>query len=137
MTSKRTASAEQRLDGPERYGLHFLNAEQFNNEVTKNNVQFPVDVVAVHGFNGHPYRSWTANTEEGQKVWLRDFLPKALPGARIFSFGYDSKLGPTRATGTIDTFARSLLNALRIKRSEPQVRYNASLPSNNPDLEIE
>lgn len=126
VTFKRTASAEQRLDGTERYCLHFLNEEQFHAAVSRNNVQFPVDIVAVHGFNGHPYRSWTASTKDEQKLWLRDFLPRELPGARIFSFGYPAERGPNLAKGDIETFARSLLSDLKVERAGLDVRFNST-----------
>ncbi|WYZ43693.1 hypothetical protein EsH8_VII_000129 [Colletotrichum jinshuiense] len=45
-----------------------------------------VDIVAVHGLNGHRERTWTANGMH----WLRDFLPADLPNARILAWGYDA-----------------------------------------------
>ncbi|KAN0104171.1 hypothetical protein V8E51_009916 [Hyaloscypha variabilis] len=45
-----------------------------------------LDVVAVHGLNGHRERSWTAGNGV---LWLRDLLPAQLPHARILTYGYD------------------------------------------------
>jgi len=51
-------------------------------------------IVAVHGLNGHPKKTWTANNVN----WLRDFLPPDIPNARILSWGYDAN---THSTSTI------------------------------------
>ncbi|KAF3031307.1 hypothetical protein E8E12_000040, partial [Didymella heteroderae] len=46
-----------------------------------------VDIVAVHGLNGHREKTWTA----GNGVhWLRDLLPHDLARARVLSWGYDA-----------------------------------------------
>ncbi|KAF8518532.1 hypothetical protein BU17DRAFT_48526 [Hysterangium stoloniferum] len=46
-----------------------------------------VDIVALHGLNGHYELSWTH--EKSNILWLRDLLPKAIPRARILTYGYD------------------------------------------------
>ncbi|KAF8523906.1 hypothetical protein BU17DRAFT_85349 [Hysterangium stoloniferum] len=46
-----------------------------------------IDIVAIHGFDGHREKSWTA---DNGKLWLRDFLPQTIPTARILSYGYDA-----------------------------------------------
>jgi hypothetical protein len=47
-------------------------------------------IVAIHGLNGNPYRTWT--TEKTQKFWLKDadLLPSNLKSARILTFGYNA-----------------------------------------------
>ncbi|KAK4206917.1 P-loop containing nucleoside triphosphate hydrolase protein [Rhypophila decipiens] len=47
-----------------------------------------IDIVAVHGLDGHWKNSWTA---ENGLFWLQDLLPLVLPNPRIFSFGHDSR----------------------------------------------
>lgn len=49
-----------------------------------------VDVVAVHGLNGHPLKTWT--TEKTKKCWLKDedLLPGYLKQSRILTFGYNA-----------------------------------------------
>ena len=71
------------------------------------------DIVAIHGINGDARRSWT---HENGACWLRDFLPDQIPGARVFSFGYDAQVALTTSKGELDDFARSLLNCLKIYR---------------------
>ncbi|KAL9065496.1 MAG: hypothetical protein Q9161_008201 [Pseudevernia consocians] len=47
-----------------------------------------VDVVAVHGLDGHREGTWT---DDHKILWLRDLLPSKLPNARIWTWGYDSR----------------------------------------------
>ncbi|KAL8744866.1 MAG: hypothetical protein Q9190_002940 [Brigantiaea leucoxantha] len=47
-----------------------------------------LDIIAVHGLNGHWEKTWS--TDLGV-FWLRDLLPKAIPNARILSYGYDAR----------------------------------------------
>ncbi|KAI0861805.1 hypothetical protein F4860DRAFT_159420 [Xylaria cubensis] len=68
-----------------------------------------VDIVAVHGLNGTARDTWT--DKASGMLWLEDFLPDAIPQARIMTFGYDSLL-LSCATGQIEDFARDLLNRL-------------------------
>lgn len=47
-----------------------------------------VKLVAVHGLDGGPVFSWTA---DNKKLWLQDFLPGDIPHARILTYGYDGR----------------------------------------------
>ena len=71
-------------------------------------------IVAVHGLGGRPYKTWT----EGKSLWLRDFLPKAVPEARVFTFGYNSRIAFGGTASRIDDFARTLLERLLQKRRQ-------------------
>lgn len=42
-----------------------------------------IDIVAIHGLDGHCDKSWTA---ANGKLWLNDFLPDKIPNARIMSY---------------------------------------------------
>lgn len=72
------------------------------------NGTYPVDIVAIHGPTGDNHSTW----EEDGVIWLRDLIPKDLPGARVFSYGYDSS--DPLGTSTLDAYARDLLNLLKI-----------------------
>ena len=61
-------------------------------------------------------------TEHGI-CWLRDILPKKLPGARIFSYGYDAAVFNSYGTGDFDIYARTLLNHLKGRRRTEEVLY--------------
>jgi len=47
-------------------------------------------IVAVHGLNGDPFRTWT--TEGSGKMWLGDpsLLPSNLKDSRILTYGYNA-----------------------------------------------
>ena len=47
-------------------------------------------VVAVHGLNGDPLRTWTV--EASGKMWLKEpgLLPSNLKDSRILTYGYDA-----------------------------------------------
>ncbi|KAF8512141.1 hypothetical protein BU17DRAFT_69322 [Hysterangium stoloniferum] len=47
-----------------------------------------VDIVAIHGLDGHREASFTA---PNGVLWLRDLLPETLPNARILTYGYDAR----------------------------------------------
>ncbi|KAH0551180.1 hypothetical protein GP486_007490 [Trichoglossum hirsutum] len=74
---------------------------------------FPVDIIALHGITGDAFDTWTA---PNGVLWLRDFLLHDLPGARVFSYGYDASVFFTKATGDIDSYARTLLEGIKQKR---------------------
>ncbi|KAI9889078.1 MAG: hypothetical protein M1814_005801 [Vezdaea aestivalis] len=72
-----------------------------------------VDVIAVHGLQGHPYRTWT---HENGHLWIRDSLTESIPFARIMTFGYDSMIAFSKSVAKIDDKALDLLNQLTLMR---------------------
>ncbi|KAI9710443.1 MAG: hypothetical protein M1812_007411 [Candelaria pacifica] len=101
-------------DTQESYGIH----EVFAGEDPI------IDIVAVHGLNGHPFKSWTTRGEEGsqQRCWLsdQDLLPRALKQARILTWGYNANvtalLGAT-SSDRILNHAQTLVAQLEADRS--------------------
>jgi hypothetical protein len=80
-------------------------------------------IVAVHGLNpankaSHAELTWTA----GGKLWLRDFLPKRLPKARVLLFGYNSNVAFETSTAGVWEQAENLLNLLDLHRKEDKNR---------------
>lgn len=74
-----------------------------------------VDIVAVHGLDGHWKSSWTA---DNGVFWLRDLLPLELPRARIFSFGHNSRTrgSSTPLTQDISHHGKDLVSSLSNER---------------------
>jgi hypothetical protein len=74
--------------------------------------------VFVHGLDGDALKSWT-HTESG-KCWIKEFLPNALPDARILAYGYDANtFGSSQATLTV--LGEALARDLTIYREGTQV----------------
>ncbi|TVY14174.1 Ankyrin repeat domain-containing protein [Lachnellula arida] len=98
----------------------------------------PVDIIALHGINGDAYSTFTGTSS--QNLWLRDFLPRSFPGARIYTFGYDARVLFSLATGDISTFANNLLEdvcGVRVERGEKRrpiiwIVHTLTIASNDP-----
>jgi len=86
-----------------------------------------VDVIAIHGLNGDPRDTWTYKMPGREIFWLQDFLPKAVPGARIYTYGYDAKLCFSNSTGDISTYAKGLLDYIDMERESLAVRSERTL----------
>ncbi|KAI1468752.1 uncharacterized protein F4812DRAFT_470599 [Daldinia caldariorum] len=79
-----------------------------------------IDIVAVHGLNGHYSKIWTAEppNPDRRRNWLQEDLPQTVPSARIMSFGYDSAVF-SKSVADIGDFAELLLQELLAKRGQP------------------
>ncbi|PVF95828.1 TPR-like protein [Serendipita vermifera] len=80
-----------------------------------------VDIIAIHGLDGHRERTWTA---ENGTMWLQDLLPRALPNARILTYGYDADTRSFSQTSTqnINRHAGAFVAELSQLRSETPER---------------
>ena len=99
----------------ERQGLLDLNPG-YRDQIGAGKEAFDVDIVAIHGLNGDFEDSWT--DRETGKLWLRDSLPEDLPGARIFSFGYEASVFFNKHRVGLLDFANDLLVRLSTVRSD-------------------
>lgn len=103
----------------ERWGLFVLEPQDDNDPEA-------IDIVALHGLNGHWEKTWQSDkstSKGGGAMWLRDFLPQQIPHARIMSFGYDSVLLFSKSTSDVGTFAEQLLESLlSMRMNVPETR---------------
>ncbi|XXH00550.1 hypothetical protein Hte_006898 [Hypoxylon texense] len=76
-----------------------------------------IDIVAIHGLNGHYIETWSAQVpgSDQRYNWLEAALPDAIPNARIMSFGYDSAVF-SQSVADINDYAQQLLVGLLVKR---------------------
>lgn len=74
-----------------------------------------IDIIAIHGLNGHYRDTWTAATGSN---WLEteDFLPAQIPNARILSYGYNSTVQFSKSEADIGVFAEQLLESVMLYR---------------------
>jgi hypothetical protein len=86
-----------------------------------------LSVIAIHGLGGHPFKTWTE--KDRKKLWLRDYLPKDLPTARIYSYGYISGVAFTRTESDIGDFATDLLGELKRVRRQTKDEDVSLIPS--------
>ncbi|KAF2228484.1 hypothetical protein EV356DRAFT_74665 [Viridothelium virens] len=74
-----------------------------------------VDIIAVHGLNGHRDKTWTA---ANNVHWLRDLLSSDIPNARIFCWGYDANThGGRMSCQYLYSHATTLVSELCSERS--------------------
>lgn len=79
-------------------------------------------ILALHGLNGHAYRSWEYRDRNGESfMWLRDCLPERIPEARILTYGYNANVYSDVSTGRTRTFAETFLERLRYMRESDPV----------------
>ncbi|EGX44530.1 hypothetical protein AOL_s00188g198 [Orbilia oligospora ATCC 24927] len=104
-------------DDSEKYGLFFLNEDQFN-RLDETEILYPVDIVAIHGINGSAYESWR---HMNGTLWLQDLLPEDLPGCRVFTYGYSSATAFGSSAEGLDNTAFAILLELNFQRPSIKV----------------
>jgi hypothetical protein len=67
--------------------------------------------VAVHGIAGDAHNTWT---HENGQFWLRDFIPKFLPDARVISWGYNIDTIEPLTNASLENLVGSFLIGLKI-----------------------
>ena len=86
----------------------------------------------MHGLGGHAMGTWIhASTN---KLWLRDFLPLAIPNARIMTFGYDSRVVDSRNVLGIMENANNLLTHLGNFRDSTDLKVCDSFHLTGPNI---
>jgi hypothetical protein len=108
------SASSETLERPDRLGLFLLNPNP--SRPKEGDVAYRIDVVALHGITGDAYNTWTKE----KCFWLRDILPDALPGARIFSYGYDARVILSKSVANLDAYSLSLLQALKHVRRKKE-----------------
>ncbi|KAK3365350.1 Alpha/Beta hydrolase protein [Lasiosphaeria ovina] len=93
-----------------------------------------IDIIAVHGLNGHYLNTWTATetaakrrfslwrggaeVESTSTLWLRDLLPQKLPNAHVLSFEYDATAFGNKSAFGVRENSMALLAAVRDMRED-------------------
>ena len=112
-------TGSDKTERSEKHGL-FLISDGLSKSSATSSESFGVDIIAIHGLNGDPYKTWT--DRETQCLWLRDLLPDDVPGARIFTYGYPSHVLCSTSTAGVSDYAGTLLAHIESRRvvNEPR-----------------
>jgi ankyrin repeat domain-containing protein 50 len=117
LSSGSTARASARVETEVRIEKHGLFPLGQSEAAADQVERFDVDIIAVHGIGGDAYNTWT---HKNGTFWLKDLLKDALPGARVFTFGYPSAAFLSKSVASVHDFAMNLLNDIRdIQDNEP------------------
>ncbi|EGS19443.1 uncharacterized protein CTHT_0049040 [Thermochaetoides thermophila DSM 1495] len=73
-----------------------------------------VDIIFIHGLGGGSYRTWSYKTKP-DKFWPKLWLPREVPEARIFTFGYDANVNVLRKGDDVSIldFAKTFLQRVK------------------------
>ena len=75
-------------------------------------------VIALPGLGGHPF--WSFKARENDFMWLRDGLRESLPAARVFTYGYDTRLQRSNSFQSLQDlglrFGHALVSQIRAGR---------------------
>lgn len=122
VTAKERSTGENYLDElvhPREPTVEFVPIFFWNNLYWADTSFIFASLVAVHGLNpawnqSHGQDTWTKNNV----LWLQEpeFLPKALPYARVMLYGYNSEVAFDTTTQGLMDIARDLLNRLKVVR---------------------
>ncbi|KAH0558618.1 hypothetical protein GP486_004729 [Trichoglossum hirsutum] len=108
-----------------------LDNAQFGLDVLVEGVNPVVDIVAIHGLNGDPEKTWIAKNSVN---WLRDpnMLAAVIPNARIMSWGYDANTHSTKELSAMYLYghAQKLVSDLGLlRRMDKALIYSDSTRS--------
>ncbi|KAI1504195.1 hypothetical protein F5X99DRAFT_372815 [Biscogniauxia marginata] len=95
------------------FGLFFVAGSLENHHGRD---QYPVDIIAVHGLNGDAFTTWT---HPNGKMWIRDLLPDFLPGCRVYTYGYPSKVFCSSSFSRVQEYSKGLLSSVRDLYDDP------------------
>lgn len=84
-------------------------------------------IVAVHGLNGHPLKTWT--THETKRFWLgdSDLLPSNIKRARILTYGYNASVAALLGKTSSDRIMQHAQTLIAELVADREVRLGAHL----------
>ena len=71
-----------------------------------------ISCIAISGFGSHAFGSW--KDRNSHYTWLRDALPYDLPGARVLTYGYDTRLSGSHSFQNLEDIASMFRVSLRV-----------------------
>ncbi|KAL7958841.1 hypothetical protein V8C34DRAFT_323804 [Trichoderma compactum] len=89
---------------------HFLGFTPLNDV---SGPQHLCDCIAISGLSSHPFGSWQPHGSDKSFMWIRDSLPRDLPGVRTIIYGYDTALIDSTSFQTIQDLSSTLIQQLK------------------------
>ncbi|CAH0028864.1 unnamed protein product [Clonostachys rhizophaga] len=71
------------------------------------------DCIAISGLASYPFGSWQLHGDDKSFMWIRDELPRSVPGIRTITYGYKSELLDSESFQTISDIALGLIHQLK------------------------
>lgn len=104
---------------PEKFGLFLVSGDKQAHPPSSTDCS--VDIIAIHGVNGAAYGTWT---HSNGTFWLQDLLPDFIPGCRVYTYGYPSKVRSKSSLSLIEEYSRGLLSSIRdLQDDQPGVHF--------------
>ncbi|KAH8806114.1 hypothetical protein F5884DRAFT_469713 [Xylogone sp. PMI_703] len=94
---------------------HFRNLTVLRTVKPSDGHEHTVDICAVSGLGAHAWGSF--RERKGKFMWLKDSLPEKFKGARIMTYGFETKLRNNNSIQSLRDLARYLLSDLENARA--------------------
>ncbi|EHK22131.1 uncharacterized protein TRIVIDRAFT_150386 [Trichoderma virens Gv29-8] len=89
---------------------HFLGFTPLNDVSAEAQI---CSCIAISGLSSHPFGSWQPHGSDKSFMWIRDSLPRDLPGVRTIIYGYDTALINSTSFQTIQDISLTLIHQLK------------------------
>ncbi|PHH91864.1 hypothetical protein CDD83_9958 [Cordyceps sp. RAO-2017] len=80
------------------------------------------DCVAISGLASHAFGSWQPRGEDKTFMWIRDQVPREIPGIRAILYGYDTSLSGCKSFQGIEDLAMMLIKQLKANGADESVK---------------
>jgi hypothetical protein len=92
---------------------HFLGLTPLNNVSDE---EYTSTCIAISGLGSHPCGSWAQRSNFSSSLtpfmWLRDRIPKDIPGMRVVVYGYDTSLLNSQSFQTLHDLSQDFITTL-------------------------
>ncbi|KAI1321681.1 hypothetical protein F5Y16DRAFT_416784 [Xylariaceae sp. FL0255] len=88
---------------------HFMGMTPLND---LDHLSHKFDCIAISGLSSHPFGSWQPRSTDKTFMWIRDALPKHVPGIRTILYGYETNLLKSQSFENITDLSKRLIDLL-------------------------